>query len=222
MTLATTSARSLVRVSARALPRRAVALHVAAAVALLAVTAPGLDDTGTAVLVLRGVAVLLAAALALAVDEPSAALLDATPTPLAERLAARTAVCAAVVAPAWLLALAVATLAGADLPLATVTIELAALAALGMAVPSALRRWSRTAEPAVVTGPLLLGLLVSAAHLPPELVLLAASPADPAWGAAHVRWSLLLLAGLSLLAVAASDPATAGGADRSPRRSRHH
>lgn len=200
--------------TSRALPGRAVRLHLAAAAALVAVSWPGLDDQGLAVLVLRGVAVVLATALALAVDEPSAALLDATPTSLAERLAVRLGLCAAVVVPAWLLALAAPSLRGTDMPVAALTLELAALAALGLAVPLALRRWWRTAEPALVAGPLLLGTLIASAHAPQALTLLATGPADPAWDAAHTRWAVLLVAALVLLRATLADPATARTARR--------
>lgn len=195
--------------AARSLPHRALALHLVAAAALLAATWHGLDGDGTALMVLRGVAVLLAAALALSVDEPAAAVLDATPTPMVRRLAGRVLCCALVVVPAWLAALGLAALRGADVPVAALTLEACALGSLAVAVPLALRRWWRVLEPAVVAGPLLLGGLVAAAHLPRDLVLLAGSPADPAWDAAHARWSLLLVGGLALLVAAAAEPATA-------------
>jgi hypothetical protein len=198
----------LLRASAAALPRRAVALHLAAALALPAVAWPALGSDDGALLVLRGVALMLATALALAVDEPAAQLLDATPTSLRRRLAARTAVCSAVVLPAWLLALAAAHAAGASVPVRGLSLELAALAGLGLAVPMCLRRWWGAPEPAVVVGPVLLGGLIAALHLPPRLALLG-SAADPGWGAAHQRWALVLLASLAVLAVAAGDPATA-------------
>jgi fluoroquinolone transport system permease protein len=205
---------AVLRASVCAVPARAVALHVTAAVALVVATWGGLDDEGTAVAVLRGVAVLLAAALAFTVDEPAAALLDATPTPMVQRLAARLALCAVLVLPAWGVALAVASLRGPDVPLVALTLELGALGALGLAVPLALRRWWRLPEPALVAGPLLLGALLGAAHLPRRLVLLPATPLDPAWDAAHLRWSVLLLAALGLLVNGLADPATARVARR--------
>jgi fluoroquinolone transport system permease protein len=94
------------------------------------------------------------------------------------------------------------------------TLELGTLVAAGLAVPLALRRWWRVCEPAVVVGPLLLGGLVAAAHLPRRLVLLPATPLDPSWDAAHLRWSVLLLAALALLVAALADPATARVARR--------
>jgi hypothetical protein len=197
----------LLHACARALPRRALALHVGAVGVLLAVTWTGLDADRPAVAVLRGVALVLAAALALAVDEPEAALLDAAPTALRRRLAVRLAVCGAVAAPVWAGALAVVGARGTAVPVRGLTLELLALVALGLAVPAALRRWWRVAEPALVAGPVLLGTVLAAAQLPRDVRLLVSTPLDPAWTAAHVRWSVLLLAGLALLAVAVTDPA---------------
>lgn len=199
----------VLRASVRAVPSRAIALHLAAAAVLLAATWRGLDDDGTAVLVLRGVAVLLATALALAVDEPAAALLDATPTSLGQRLAARLALCCSLLVPAWLLAVGAAVSAGADVPVGTLSLELAALTAVGLAVPAALRRWWQVSEPGLVTGPVLLGALLAVAHLPRELLLLPGHPADPAWAAAHWRWGGILVVSACLLARAVTDPATA-------------
>lgn len=199
----------LVQAAARALPRRALSLHLAAAAALPAAAWAGLDDDRTAVAVLRGVAVLLAAALALAVDEAGAALLDASPTPLRQRLAARLLVCAAAATPLWAAALAAAAARGATVPVGALTVELAALVAVGLVAPAALRRWARVAQPALVTGPLLLAGLLGAAHLPAGAALLVSTPLDPAWADAHLRWSLLLLGALAGLALAARDPATA-------------
>lgn len=205
----TVATRQLLAAAARAVPRRAVALHLAAAVALLIATSSGLDDHRTAVAVLRGVAVLLAATVALAVDETGAALLDASPTSLRRRIGARAALCCVAVLPLWGVALSVVDLRGAQVPAVGLTLELTALTALGLAVPAALRRWRGIAEPAVVTGPLLLGGLLAASRLPPDLALLPSSSLDPSWHAAHQRWSVLLLTAVAVLLVAAGDPATA-------------
>lgn len=203
------TAAALLETSARALPRRPVALHVAAAVALLGATLSGLDEEGTALLVLRGVALLLAAALALAADEPSAILLDATPTSLARRLAARLAVLVVLLLAVWGLSLGAVTARGSDVPVAALTLELSGLAALALAVTAVLRRWWQVAEPAVVTGPVLFAALVAAYHLPRRFGLLEGQPWGPPWEAAHLRWTALLIAALSMLVLALADPATA-------------
>ena len=200
----------LLHASARVLPRRVLALHLAGAVALLGATWSGLDDSRTALAVLRGLAVLLAASLALSVDEAAARLLDASPTALRRRLGARLAVCAAGVVPLWAGALALAEWRGAAVPAPALTLELAALCALGLAVPAALRRWKGVPEPAIVTGPLLLGTVLLASQLPRSVRLLVSTPLDPAWQAAHLRWALLLAVSAALLTVALADPATAG------------
>lgn len=198
----------------RALPTRPVALHVAAALTLVAAAWGGLDDPSVAVLVLRGVAVLLAAALALAVDEPSAALLDASPTPMADRVAARLTLCALVVLPCWAVALTAPATRGTDVPVTDLTLELVALSALGLAAATALRRWWRISEPALVAGPLLLGVLLAADQLPAALTLLPHTPLDPAWAGAHARWLVLLLAAGVLLRTTLADPSTARTARR--------
>ncbi len=205
---------ALVRVSSRALPRRTLAVHLAAALALLVATLPGLDADGTAVLVLRGVALLLAATVALALDEAGAALLDASPTSLRRRVAGRLLLCGALVAGAWSASLGVVALRGGAVPVGALTLELAALSALGLAVAGALRRWHRVAEPALVVGPLLTGGLLAAAHLPREVALLVGSAGSPGWAAAHWRWAALLAVAVVLLQAALTDPATAQVAAR--------
>lgn len=199
----------VLRACARSLPHRAVGLHLLAVTTLLALTGSALDDPHVAVLVLRGVAVLLAMALALGVDEPSALLLDATPTGLAQRLAGRLALLAAALAPFWVLALATVAAQGADVPVAALTLELAALSALALAVGLTLRRWWQLAEPAALVAPVLFGALLAAYRLPRRLALLEVQLWGPPWVAAHLRWTALLVAALSLLLVAAQDPATA-------------
>ncbi len=209
-----TTPAAVVRASLRVVPAAGVALHLVAAMALLAAAWTGLDDDGTAVMVLRLVAVLLAAALALAVDEPGAAVLDATPTALAQRVGARLALCGVLVLPAWATAVTTASLRGAHVPVASMTLELVALVAVGLALPLALRRWWGVDEPALVVGPVLVGVLLGAAHLPRALLLLPSTPLDPAWDAAHLRWSAVLLAALAVLAAGLADPATAASARR--------
>jgi len=122
-------------VEVHSLPLRSVALQLGAAVVLVAATLAGLDQAGTASQVLLGVAVLLAATLALAVDEPGAEVLDATATPFSARVGHRVLLLCAVAAPIWLLALAVVALRGADVPVRMLSLQALALVALGVASP---------------------------------------------------------------------------------------
>jgi hypothetical protein len=204
-------------VEARSLPLRSVALQLGAALALVGATLAGLDRAGTAGRVLLGVAVLFAATLALAVDEPGAEVLDATATPFAVRVARRLVLLCAVAVPLWLLALAVVALRGADVPVRMLTLQSLALVALGVAVAAALRRWRRMAEPGLVAGPVLVGFLVAAHQLPRSLTLMPLQPEGPPWQAAQLRWAAVLLAALAVLLIALSDPATAA-VGRRPRR----
>ena len=201
----------------RALPRRTVVVQLGAAVALVAVTLPGLDDVGTATRVLQGVAVLLAVTLALAVDEPGAEVLDATATSFAVRVARRLALLASVAAPMWLVALAVVSLGTADVTGLMLTLQAVTLFALALAVAAGLRRWRRMPEPGIAAGPVLLAFYLAAERLPRSVTLMPFQPWGPPWEVVHLRWAAVLLAALSVLVLALSDPATASVRRRSPR-----
>jgi hypothetical protein len=199
------------------LPLRGVALQLGAAVALVGATLAGLDQDGTAGQVLLGVAVLLAATLALAVDEPGAEALEATPAPFAVRVAHRLVLLCAVAVPLWLLALAVVALRGADVPVRMLTLQALTLVVLAVAVAAALRRWRRMPEPGLVAAPVLVGFLVAAHQLPRSLTLMPSQPWGPPWHAAQLRWAAVLLAALAVLLIGLSDPATASVRRRTRR-----
>jgi hypothetical protein len=114
------------RLEVRALPLSVGRPQVLAAVTLIGVTAGGLDEASTASQVLRGLAVLLAATLALAVDEPAAELLDGTPTPWRRRVARRLAALAVLSVPLWLLGLGAVAWRGGDVSTGMLTLQLAA------------------------------------------------------------------------------------------------
>jgi hypothetical protein len=205
-------------IEVHSLPLRSVVLQLGAAVTLVGATLAGLDQTGTATQVLLGVAVLLAATLALAVDEPGAEVLDATATPFPVRVGHRVLLLCAVAVPIWLLALAVVALRGADVPVRMLSLQALTLVALGVAVATALRRWRRMVEPGLVAGPVLVGFLVTAAQLPRSVTLMPLDPGDPSWLAAQLRWTAVLLVALAVLLIGLSDPATASGLRRPRRR----
>jgi hypothetical protein len=204
-------------VEAHGLPLRSIALQLGAAVVLMGATLTGLDNPLVAGQVLLGVAVLLAAVLALAVDEPGAEVLDATATRFAVRVSRRLALLSCAVLPLWLLTLAVVELRGQS-PMLLPTLQAVALAALAIAVSAGLRRWRRMPEPALLVGPLLLGFLLAAQQLPRSLALMPSQPWGPPWEVVHLRWTAVLLAALSVLLMALSDPATASARRRPWRR----
>lgn len=200
------------RAATRGSARPGLVGPVAAALVVTVLCTPALD--GEALPVLRGAALLLAVALAAATDEPLARLLDAAPTPWAERVGARLVPGLAVVGAAWAMVLGWAAVHG-DPPVAALTLELAALGALATAVAAGLRRWWGVGEPAVHAGPALAGLYLASGQLPRPHGLLEGQPWGPPWEAAHLRWSALLLAAGAVLVLALADPATAA---RRPRR----
>lgn len=190
----------------RSLPQRSAVLHLTAAVGLVAAAAGAVDDAGR---ILLGLAVVLAATLSLAVDEPAAELLDSLTTGFTRRVGRRLLLLSIPVVPLWVGALALVDHRGAQLPRLAVTLPLLGLTALGLAVATGLRRWRRASEPAVLTGPALLGFLAAADQLPPSLVLMVGQTWGPPYEVALLRWSAVTLAALAVLLVAASDPATA-------------
>jgi hypothetical protein len=178
--------------------RPAVLLPLLGALVLLLAATPVLDRWSVAVL--RGVALLLALAAAACVDEPEARLLDASPTSFARRVMARGAVVCLLVLPVAVAAAVWTALAGGEVP-GGYWQYLAVLVVAGLAVSAALRRWTALAEPAVVTGPLLVAGLLAAGFL---------GPLVPDVGLSESQWAAVVaVVAAGLLAVALRDPATA-------------
>ena len=182
------------------LSRRAAVLPLGAAVLLVVLSTPLLDDDGWRGVVLPGAALLLGLAVAAAVDEPDAVLLAASPTTFRERVGQRLLGLAVVGVPAALAVSAWTVLAGGSVGWADAR-ALVGFAVGALALSAALRRWAGLAEPTVVAGPLLLvGLLLGRWLLPhlPDVGLTAAQ-----------GWAVGTAAGLGVLALALRDPATA-------------
>lgn len=131
----------------RALERGPLLLSGTAAAVLVGATTLVLDD-GYAVQVLRGAAILLAGGLAVALDDPAADLLAASPTTLARRWAARLGLAIGVTAGCWGLLLAWVGGVVHGVPWLALSVEAAALGGLALAISAALRRWRDVREPA--------------------------------------------------------------------------
>jgi fluoroquinolone transport system permease protein len=174
---------------------------------LLAWKAGDLDDSGTALMALRGVAALLALGAAFLLDDAAADTLACSPTSLAWRRSSYLLAAAALTGVPWAAALGTAQSLGADLPLAALTLEFCALLALALAAAAGLARWADTREPGVVAVPLTVGLILAVFRLPESWALLVGP--GPGWAAAHQRWALLLALALLVIAAALRDLARA-------------
>ncbi len=193
-------------VSWRAIKQGPLLLAIGAAGVLVGATTPILDD-GHAISVLRGAAILLAGGLAIALDDPAADLLAASPTTMAKRWAARLGLAAGLVAASWALLSAWVGGVVGGLPWLALSVEAAALGGFSVALAAALRRWRDVREPGPLVAPAVFGAVLAANLLPQRFSLLAGDPSGNGWTAAHMRWATILMAALLVVAVAAQDPA---------------
>jgi hypothetical protein len=92
-----------------------------------------------------------------------------------------------------------------SIPVAAMTLEAVTLAAVVLALSGGLVRWRDVSDPGIVVAPAILGLGLLLPQLPRSIAL-AVAP-GPAWSSAHVRWSVLLVVALAILALSLRDPA---------------
>jgi hypothetical protein len=196
--------RELMVASARALRRDAVMGPVLAAVLLVLLTLPVLDD-GFALQALRGIGVVLGLAVAVAVDDPAGTVLAASPFSAARRIAARVAVVLALAVPVWCVTASLVAWR-ADAPVAGIALETAGWWTLGLALAAGIWRRTGTLSPSYVAGPVLLALWLVAGTLPRGWAVLTSQTWGPPWEAAQIRWWAVLLAGAGLVAWALRDP----------------
>jgi hypothetical protein len=162
---------------------------------------------------LRVAAFLLATGGAFSLDDPAAATLAASPTPLRARRLHRLVLVGTVWALFWAVALAAADVLSATgaVPLAVPTVEAAGMLVLALAVAAVAMPHVAEGRGGVVAGPALtlamLGALVAQYHYPRWATLFAFSSAQPEWQAARARWVVLLVAAAIALACASLDPA---------------
>ena len=185
----------------------------AIATVVLAVRRDHLDHSAQAILVLRVVALLLAVGLAFALDDRSRRTVQSVPSPAWWRASGQVSVALVPALAVWFAALGWVSTRAFDLPVLGLSLEAAALAAVGLALAAGLVRWREVLDPGAVAGPALLvsGLMITQL---PERVAMVVGP-GPTWTAAHVRWAALLAAAVAVLLLAVRDPAA-----RSPLRRR--
>lgn len=166
---------------------------------------------------LRVSAFLLATGGAFALDDPAAATLAASPTPLRARRGHRLVLLGTVWAALWAVALGAAEAVSATgaLPVAVATIEAAGMLVLALAAAAVALPHVPEGRGGVVAGPALtlamLGALLAQYHHPRWATLFAFSSTQPEWQTARARWVVLLVGAVIALACASVDPA------RSPR-----
>lgn len=176
----------------------------AVAVVLVAGTVHLLDD-GYALTVVRGVTVVLAAALALTTDDPAGEVLAAAPVPRATRTLARVAVGLAVVVPVWVVSVALARWRAEPTPVAGLALEAAALAVAAVAAGAVLRARGTTAPSWLALIALAAGM-VALYTLPVRFGMAVTQTWGPPWQAAQLRWAAVLVLATAVLILALRDP----------------
>jgi hypothetical protein len=184
------------------------------AAVILGVRRDHLGHPAQAITVLRVVALLLAVGLAFALDDRSRRTVQSVPSPAWWRAAGQASVALVPAVAAWVAALGWVSTRSGDLPVLSLSLEAAALVAVGLALAAGLVRRRDLVDPGTVAGPVLLvsGLII--AELPERFALMVGP--GPGWTAAHLRWSALLAAAVAITLLAVRDPAA-----RSPFRHTH-
>jgi hypothetical protein len=161
---------------------------------------------GTALRLLRTIAVLLAVGAAFVLDDDAGVTVASSPTPLWWRRALRYVTAVAVVLPAWAGVLAYAGARRPELPVARLTLELAALVILGFAFAAATIRWWGVPDPGLGAA-LAIGGVTLAAALAPASLQVFTTPGSASWQPSTIRWAVLLLVAITVLVAATRDPA---------------
>lgn len=195
----------LLAASWRAVRPARLLLPAGAALLLVAASWPWLDD-GYAGLVLHGVTLLLACAVALSCDDPGAEIVAATPLPRARRTLARLGAGLAVAVPVYAVAALVAEHRLPGLSSTAHLVEAVVVCLGAAAVGTGLRALGRAlpAYPAVL-GTLL--LMFGLYALPRGFGVIDPQPWGAPWEAALLRWAALALLALTVLVTALRDPA---------------
>jgi hypothetical protein len=202
---------AMLSASWRAVGRAPLLVPLGAAVALLVATLPWADR---AVLVVHGVGVLVACALAATTDDPAAEIAAATPPDRRTRTAFRMVAGALVALPVLLLGLALAEARLAATPLVTLGPEVAGYGVLALAVGTGLRAWAGQPAPAYSASVAVLVIVLATWMLPRGWTMVDPQPWGPPLEAALLRWLAVALLALAVVALALRDPAALRGRGR--------
>ncbi|MEU3165713.1 hypothetical protein [Streptosporangium sp. NPDC006930] len=154
---------------------------------------------------LRVIAVLVTLAVVFVLDDVAAEVLAPVPVPLAARTGLRLGFALLCVTPVWGVSLLVLAPGMPAVWIWWSTVELAGLLAAGLAGAATLATRYGMREPGVAAAPGVVGGWLLLFVLPGPVAMFTLRPQD--WTAAHLRWSLLLVAGLAVLIRMSRDPA---------------
>ncbi len=197
------SRRALIGAAWLAVARTPLLVPVGAAALLAVLTVPWQDTHGTSIV--HGVAVLLAAGLAAATDDPAGEVADAGATTRLARTGARVGVAAALGVPLFTASTLLAQGRAASTPLVPLTVEAIGWALLVLAVGCGLRAWRDTTAPAYPSVLALVLVAISLNGLPRELTMIDPQTWGPPYAGAMLRWAALGLLSLGVLVAALRD-----------------
>jgi hypothetical protein len=177
------------------------------------------EGEGIPLLPLRLAAVLLCLGAAFILDDDAGATVEPAVASLLLRRGLRLMLTLPVVGTAWAAALwsvsrfgssgqGAGRIATGSLPVAGLTLEAGALLAVTLAAASVGTRSMGHGKGGVAAGPTLLSFVMAALSIASYWRLFVESRADPGWTAAHIRWSVILAAGVTMLVTTSLDPAT--------------
>lgn len=171
---------------------------------LVAATVPW-QDSGYAVPVMHGVALLVACVVALCTDDPAAEVVAATPYTRLTRTLVRLALGLVVALPTYAIAALVAEARFDPSPLLSLAVEVCVYLLLAAALGVGLRARGvhAPAYPTVLT---LLALTFALDQLPQEYLMVDPQTWGAPWEAALLRWSAVALLAAGVLAAALRDP----------------
>lgn len=158
---------------------------------------------------LRMAAVLIALGAAFVLDDRSEETTLHLPVGRLLRRSLRVGLAVPLVALAWAVSIALARgseLPGGSLPLAALSLELAAVLALSLAASAAAVGLVPEGLGGVGAGPLLLGSLALTFFLPRSITMWADGPENPTWIPSHHRWWIVLACAVAAFVVAGRDP----------------
>jgi hypothetical protein len=193
---------ALMSASWLAVRRPPLLVPLGAAVGLVLVTLPW---SGSAVLVVHGVGVLVACSLAATTDDPAAEVAAATPPVRRTRTAFRMVAGALVAVPVLLVGLVVAETRLAATPLVALGPEVVGYGLLALAVGAALRAWAGVPQPAYPAAIAVLVLVLATWMLPRGWTMVDPQPWGPPLQAALLRWLAVALLAVAVLTAALRD-----------------